>query len=162
MAEFIIPVDELKYKNLKNQLGDVPLEDCIMLAEQADQFVADMNPFDPARAKFQRDSRMWWQYAWLLSCVAGTFRLNSPHVMYRNFLVAFPKKQPYLDDSIFRDWLRARETDDVTMEFPVYMPVYLRPDEVEGYALAMMKKICDIPGRLVNAEFLEVTEETEN
>jgi hypothetical protein len=160
MTGFILKVEELKLKNLKHQLGPMPIDDCIMLAQQADDFVKAMDVFDPARLKFQRDSRMWWQYAWLQACEDDRVIIGKPYVVYRSFLVGYPKKQPYLDDSIFRDWLRAKEETEITQEFGVYMPVYLRPDEVDGYARAMYIKQCGIEGRFVNMELLET--ETEN
>ncbi|MFA7287186.1 MAG: hypothetical protein WC052_05990, partial [Patescibacteria group bacterium] len=78
---------------------------------------------DPAWQHFTAERYQWWRFAWLISCEGERLSLSSPHVKFRSFLVGFPKKQPYLDDCIFRDWLRAKEETEITQEYGVYMPV---------------------------------------
>jgi hypothetical protein len=160
MAEFIHKIDEMKLKFMRQKLGDVTLEDCVALAQQAEGYLEFMPVTDPAWQHFTAERYQWWRYAWLISSETGLVDLTSPHVKFRTFLVGFPKKQPNLDDCIYRDWLRAKEETEITVEFAVYMPVYLRDNEIVSYAIDMYHKCCNINGRLQNIEMLET--ETEN
>lgn len=158
MSEFIHKIDEMKLKFMRQQYGDLTLEDCIGLAQQADDYLEFMPVTDPAWQHFTHERQNYWRFAWLLSCESGRLSLSSPHVVYRNFLVGFPKKQPMLDDCIFRDWLRAKEETEITTEYGVYMPVYLRDNEIVRYAIDMYHKQADVAGRLQNIEMIEITE----
>lgn len=155
MAEFIHKIDEMKLKFMRQQYGDMTLEDCIALAQQAEGYLEFMPVTDPAWQHFTSERYHWWRFAWLLSCESERLSLSSPHVKFRSFLVGFPKKQSNLDDCIFRDWLRAKEETEITMEYSVYMPVYLRDNEIVSYAIDMFHKQSDVVGRLQNIEMLE-------
>lgn len=156
MPDFILKVEELKLKHFRKEYGELSVDECIELAQQADGYLRDMNAFDPAWSKFKRDSRTWWQYAWLLSSEHGTLCATDAHVVYRTFLVAFPRKQPYVNHCAFSEWFRAKEETDIVAEFSAYMPVYLRPDEINEYAKAIYHKQVGCDGRLQNLEIEEL------
>lgn len=155
MSEFIHKIDEVKLKAMRQQYGDMTLEDCIALAQQVEGYLEFMPVTDPAWQHFTHERNTYWRFAWLLSCESGTISLNSPHVKFRSFLVGFPKRQPMLDDCIFRDWLRGKEETEITQEFSTYMPVYLRDNEIVRYAIDMYHKQSGVVGRLQNIEMLE-------
>lgn len=153
---FILKVEELKLKHFRKEYGEMSVDECIELAQQADNYLRDMNAFDIAWSKFKRDSRTFWQYAWLLSCERGGMCPSDPHVENRMFLVAFPRKQVYVNHCEFSEWFRAKEETDIVMEFSAYLPVYLRPDEISEYAKAVFHKQNDVDGRLQNMEIEEL------
>lgn len=159
MSGFIFKIDETKLKFLRNQYGDLSLQECILLAQQAEGYLEHMPVTDPAWQHFTGEKATWWKFAWLLSCEAGTFCPTDPHVKYHMFLMSFPKRQPNLGNSEFRDWLRAQESEDVTVEFSCWLPIYLRDNEITSYAQAIYQKQVGIDDRLVNTEILEVTNE---
>lgn len=148
---FVNKIEEMKLRHLRTQFGDMTLDEVTELAQQADSFLKDMTIFDPAWEKFKTDSRRWWQYAWLISCEHGSMCPSDPYIRDMNFLVAFPWVQSHLDECDYRKWLRERK-EDVCVEFNCYMPVYLRDDEIDSYAIRLFHCHNDIAGVLCNVE----------
>lgn len=132
---FVTRLCAMKLRNLRQVYGHMEFQDVVMLAQQADDYLSAMTVFDPAWKKFSHDRRVFWEYAWLLTSESGgTFSPADPHVKYRNFVIAFPWKQPALDSCDYVDWLRGRK-EDVCEEWGHWLPVYLRPDEINAYAI---------------------------
>lgn len=156
MAEFIHKIDEMKLKFMRKQHGDFSLQECIDLAQQAEGYLEFMPVTDPAWQHFTHERNNYWRFAWLLSCEAGTICPSDPHVKFRRFLVGFPKRQPMLDDCLYRDWLRGKDETEITQEFSAFLPVYLRDNEIVSYAIDVYHKQCNIDGRLQGVEMLEI------
>lgn len=152
---FIRKIDERKLKMLRAEFGEMTLDELIELAQQAEGFLQHMTPFDPAFEKFTRDRRRWWEYAWLVSCEHGTFTPSSPHVVWKHYLIAYPRRQRYLNQNEFVRWLHDR-TDDVCVEFSCALPVYLRADELKSYATVIYHRQNGIDGNLHDVEIEEL------
>lgn len=134
-SAFVTRLCEMKLRNMRQVYGHMEFHEAVSLAEQADDYLSAMSVFDPAWKKFSHDRRVFWEYAWLLTSESGGgFSPSDPHVRFHNFVIAFPWKQPALDSCDFVDWLRERK-EDVCEEWGHWLPVYLRPDEINDYAI---------------------------
>jgi len=156
---FIRPLEPMRLQMLRRECGEMTFDEVVALAQQADQFLEHMSVFDIAWKKFKQDRRIWWEYAWLISCEADTFCPSDPHVEYRGFLVAYPRNQSVTCPADFEDWLHQHE-GDVCEEFYTWLPVYLRPDEIVGYASKIYHKQRGIDGHLRDFEIMEVSVES--
>lgn len=155
--KFIRKIDEMKLKFMRKHYGEMTYDEVVSLAQQADDFLSTMTVFDPAWKKFREDRQRWWEYAWLLVCEHGSFCPSDPVTTWHNFLIMYPRKQPYVEAGEFRDWLNLHPNlGDVDAEFSCGLPVYLRPDELNAYATLIYQHQVGITGRLVNVEIVEV------
>lgn len=153
---FITSIEQRKLEWMRKNLNELTFNEAVELAQQADQFLADMSAFDPARMKFLTDRRTYWEYAWLLSCEADSISGNDPHIQHHGFLVAYPNHQPRLDPCDFKTWLNHSGKATHIEEFYILMPIYLRPDEVNSYATKMFHRHKDINGWLCDFEIEEI------
>lgn len=158
---FVTRLCEMKLRNLRQVYGHMEFDEVVMLAQQADDYLSAMTVFDPAWKKFKHDSRVWWEYAWLINCESGGgFSPSDPHVKYHNFIVAHPWQQPNLDNCEYKEWLRERK-EDVCVEWGHWLPIYLRPDEVQNFALKIFHHHHGLVGFgwLQNIEIVELAQE---
>lgn len=163
-SAFVTRLCEMKLRNMRQVYGHMELQEVVELAEQADRFLEHMTVFDPAWKKFTHERRVWWEYAWLLTSEnGGGFSPSDSHVRFHNFLVAFPWKQPGLDSCDFADWLRERK-EDVCEEWGHWLPVYLRPDEINAYAVKIYHHHKGLVGNgwLRDLEIVELAQEDDS
>lgn len=160
-SRFVTRLCEMKLRNLRQVYGPMEFHEVVSLAEQADDYLSAMTVFDPAWKKFKHDSRVFWEYAWLLNSESGgTFSPSDPHVKYRNFVVAHPWHQPNMDWCEYKEWLYNRK-EDVCEEWGHWLPVYLREDEVLNFALKIYHHHKGLVGCgwLQNIEIVELAQE---
>lgn len=160
-SAFVTKLDEMKLRNMRQVYGHVEFHEAVSLAEQADDYLSAMTAFDPAWKKFKQDSRTWWEYAWLLNCESGgVFSPSDPHVKYHNFIVAYSWKQPRIDPCDYKSWLNER-MEDVCEEWGHWLPIYLRPDEIQNFALKIYHHHKGLIGHgwLAGVEMVELSQE---